>query len=100
MDAVGRLVDTVYTALGVVRKACRDPCARPICEELEDALMLLLDEAGDPEQVAPMALRVVEQAATALTEAAGRARGSGCSRAAVLFEQAAELLRSIVEVGE
>ena len=95
MDAAGHLVDTVYTALGVVREACRDPCARPICEDLEDALMFLLDEAGDTEQVAPTALRAVEQAATALTEAAEKARRNGCSRAAALFEQAAELLRSI-----
>ena len=96
MDAISRLVDTVYTALSVVRNACRDPCTRSICEELEDALMLLLDEAGDTEQVAPMAFRAVEQAATALTEAAEKARRNGCSRAAVLFEQAAELLRSII----
>jgi len=99
VDTVGYLVDTVYTALGVVREACRDPCARSICEELEDALMLLLDEAGDTEQVAPMALHAVERAATALAEAAGKARRNGCSRVAVLFEQAAELLRSVVEGG-
>ena len=95
MEVAERLVGTVYTALSVVRKACRDPCARSICEELEDALMLLLDEAGDTEQVAPMALRAVEQAAKALTEAAEKARRNDCSRAAVLFEQASELLRSI-----
>jgi len=100
VEVAERLVDTVYTALSVVRKACRDPCARSICEELEDALMLLLDEAGDTEQVAPMALRAVERAAMALTEAAEKARRNGCSRAAVLFEQASELLRNITWMGE
>ncbi len=100
MEDVERLVDTVYTVLRVVREACRNPCARPICEELEDTLMLLLDEAGDTEQVAPTALRAIEQAVAALTEATEKARRNGCSRAAVLFEQAVELLVTVSGSGQ
>jgi len=93
------LVDIVYTVLGVLRLACREPCARRLCDEIEDTIMVLLDEAGDTEHVSPVAMYAVERAAIALQEAAERAERSSCPRAAALFKQASELLGSWQRVG-
>lgn len=99
MGSISDLVDIVYTVLGIIRNACREPCARRICDELEDTLMILLDEAGDTEHVSPIAIYAVERAASSLQEAVEKAKRNNCNRAAVLFQQASELLEEIIDGG-
>ena len=93
----GEVVATgVAGALTLVSKACRSGCVRDICESLEDVLMMLLDEAGEAENVSPLAVEAVAAASEALDGAAGQAEARGCLEEARLLREAAKLLERLL----
>ncbi|BEP17477.1 hypothetical protein PYJP_08290 [Pyrofollis japonicus] len=85
---MSEIVDYVYLALDLIRKACQDPCAYNVCEELEDALLVLLDEAGDPDNITLYSARAIEYAIDELRRAEQKASEKKCDRAIALFAEA------------
>jgi hypothetical protein len=85
---MSEIVDYVYLVLDLIRKACQDPCARNVCEELEDALLVLLDEAGDPDNITLYSVRAIEYAIDELRRAEQKVSEKKCGHVLALFSEA------------
>jgi hypothetical protein len=93
--ALAHVAEVVGEALSLISKACRSECVRDICESLEDTLMTLLDEAGDPDNITPLAGEAVGRASEELKSAAADAEARGCREEARLLREASRLLESL-----
>jgi hypothetical protein len=89
------VAEIVREALSLVSRACQSECIRDICESLEDVLMVLLDEAGDPDNVTPLAGEAAGKAAEELASAATEAEARGCTESARLLREASRLLENL-----
>ena len=93
--SASEISDLVREAVSLVSRACRNPGARDICEELEDVLLALLDEAGDPESVTILAGRIAGLAADELERAADKLKARGLTVEAELLAKASSILRRV-----
>ena len=88
--------EIIVEALSRVRRACSEPAARDLCEELEDILVAALDEAREYElSMAPRYLVAVEALADRLETMANTLELRGAAKAGAELREAARLLRRL-----
>ena len=90
------VAEKVREAISYVAKACRNPRARGVCEELEDVILALLDEAGEPENVSTLATRIIAYAAEELSKAADELNREGLNIESELLRKAARILDALL----
>ena len=100
-ERVERARELVLEAWSLVAEACRNPCARSVCEQVEDTLAAAMDEAEEAARLPGPWLSIphASEAARRLQEAARVLEEQGCREEAGLLEEAARRLNMADALG-
>ena len=96
-----RARELVLEAWSLVSEACRSSCARDVCEDLEDPLAAVMDEAEEAARLPGpwLSLPSAQAAARRLEEAARELEERGCREEAGLLREAARRLHMADALG-